>query len=42
MCCILFHFYIKPQQDVLKEPEVWSCILFHFYIKPQHSFGENR
>ena len=34
-CCILFHFYIKPQ---LCEPPLLSCyrcILFHFYIKPQ-------
>ncbi len=34
-CCILFHFYIKPQQRSKPLLWVWCCILFHFYIKPQ-------
>ena len=36
LCCILFFFYIKPQQaEYLRE--YWGgCILFFFYIKPQH------
>ena len=33
--CILFHFYIKPQQVFLDFCNTISCILFHFYIKPQ-------
>ena len=36
LCCILFHFYIKPQQGQIQRGQEWSCILFHFYIKPQH------
>ena len=35
MCCILFHFYIKPQRDYRVEAKGIRCILFHFYIKPQ-------
>ena len=35
-CCILFHFYIKPQRLVHVVGNAGSCILFHFYIKPQH------
>ncbi len=35
ICCILFHFYIKPQQMWLTSMSSLSCILFHFYIKPQ-------
>ena len=34
-CCILFHFYIKPQHCVVPTFRSASCILFHFYIKPQ-------
>ena len=34
-CCILFHFYIKPQRTRLLMPMTDGCILFHFYIKPQ-------
>mgnify|MGYP003367402518 FL=1 len=37
MCCILFHFYIKPQHIERKQIVGCCCILFHFYIKPQHS-----
>ena len=37
MGCILFHFYIKPQQDLDIMAGTKSCILFHFYIKPQLS-----
>ena len=33
--CILFHFYIKPQQYVTIRLYIFCCILFHFYIKPQ-------
>ena len=33
--CILFHFYIKPQQFTNKAINPGGCILFHFYIKPQ-------
>ena len=33
--CILFHFYIKPQQSAAAERAQVGCILFHFYIKPQ-------
>ncbi len=33
--CILFHFYIKPQQTANSHQMIQSCILFHFYIKPQ-------
>ena len=35
-CCILFHFYIKPQRIGTDPQLVKGCILFHFYIKPQH------
>ena len=35
ICCILFHFYIKPQHGVGIPQRCPSCILFHFYIKPQ-------
>ena len=38
MCCILFHFYIKPQLVTLTYRDEDSCILFHFYIKPQHCY----
>ena len=34
-CCILFHFYIKPQLGNERHEHVFRCILFHFYIKPQ-------
>ena len=34
-CCILFHFYIKPQPRSAASEDGFSCILFHFYIKPQ-------
>ena len=34
-CCILFHFYIKPQLNCLCQKNCYGCILFHFYIKPQ-------
>ena len=34
-CCILFHFYIKPQHISILLNHHLSCILFHFYIKPQ-------
>ena len=34
-CCILFHFYIKPQPLSWFKARLLSCILFHFYIKPQ-------
>ena len=34
-CCILFHFYIKPQRKVNQYDVMHGCILFHFYIKPQ-------
>ena len=37
ICCILFHFYIKPQQKIQNLKKWISCILFHFYIKPQLS-----
>ena len=33
--CILFHFYIKPQQEAPASNRREGCILFHFYIKPQ-------
>ena len=33
--CILFHFYIKPQQGTWYHNVFVCCILFHFYIKPQ-------
>ena len=33
--CILFHFYIKPQQAINFNLPLLGCILFHFYIKPQ-------
>ena len=36
-CCILFHFYIKPQQCYIYLHSRFGCILFHFYIKPQHT-----
>ena len=35
MCCILFHFYIKPQPPLCEVLLSLCCILFHFYIKPQ-------
>ena len=35
MCCILFHFYIKPQLRRITCLDWRGCILFHFYIKPQ-------
>ena len=35
VCCILFHFYIKPQPPNVMAFLGSSCILFHFYIKPQ-------
>ena len=35
ICCILFHFYIKPQRSRLISVHNQRCILFHFYIKPQ-------
>ena len=35
LSCILFHFYIKPQPEVLVLRPHIGCILFHFYIKPQ-------
>ena len=38
-CCILFHFYIKPQLDRSISASISSCILFHFYIKPQLNYG---
>ena len=38
-CCILFHFYIKPQLLVPPQTCVECCILFHFYIKPQRGHG---
>ena len=34
-CCILFHFYIKPQLRISFPSCRVCCILFHFYIKPQ-------
>ena len=34
-CCILFHFYIKPQPLLQLAKGYDCCILFHFYIKPQ-------
>ncbi len=34
-CCILFHFYIKPQRCSILSLRASGCILFHFYIKPQ-------
>ena len=34
-CCILFHFYIKPQLLNISVGQAICCILFHFYIKPQ-------
>ena len=34
-CCILFHFYIKPQLLYESWGSGRCCILFHFYIKPQ-------
>ena len=34
-CCILFHFYIKPQPFAAVLNITICCILFHFYIKPQ-------
>ena len=34
-CCILFHFYIKPQRTYRSFLGLPGCILFHFYIKPQ-------
>ena len=34
-CCILFHFYIKPQLSAKEHGIIMCCILFHFYIKPQ-------
>ena len=34
-CCILFHFYIKPQLWDWSCNSFQCCILFHFYIKPQ-------
>ena len=37
-CCILFHFYIKPQHAFALEKLSHCCILFHFYIKPQQEF----
>ena len=37
-CCILFHFYIKPQLTNVSSPQWRCCILFHFYIKPQPTF----
>ena len=36
-CCILFHFYIKPQHHRGTSILAKGCILFHFYIKPQRS-----
>ena len=36
-CCILFHFYIKPQLAEEEYATAVGCILFHFYIKPQLS-----
>ena len=36
ICCILFHFYIKPQLLCSRKTPRRCCILFHFYIKPQH------
>ena len=35
VCCILFHFYIKPQHYLSRLCSKKGCILFHFYIKPQ-------
>ena len=35
VCCILFHFYIKPQRFASSMNLFLRCILFHFYIKPQ-------
>ena len=35
LCCILFHFYIKPQLYAWIYELRYCCILFHFYIKPQ-------
>ena len=35
ICCILFHFYIKPQPFFIRFYKLKCCILFHFYIKPQ-------
>ena len=35
LCCILFHFYIKPQPIAHSILKSLGCILFHFYIKPQ-------
>ncbi len=37
--CILFHFYIKPQQFIGSCITTDGCILFHFYIKPQPRFS---
>ena len=37
-CCILFHFYIKPQLTTGQIYGFSGCILFHFYIKPQPDF----
>ena len=38
-CCILFHFYIKPQLGADHIRNANCCILFHFYIKPQQIRG---
>ena len=34
-CCIIFLFYIKPQQEEPRSDEGERCIIFLFYIKPQ-------
>ena len=41
VCCILFHFYIKPQRIQRLYNRRYRCILFHFYIKPQREAGTN-
>ena len=35
MCCISYHFYIKPQPLYYLYYSASSCISYHFYIKPQ-------
>ena len=35
--CIISLFYIKPQQDALREVYIAGCIISLFYIKPQQS-----
>ena len=35
-CCVISHFYIKPQLKSQSFHILYCCVISYFYIKPQH------